>query len=66
MRIFIKILCLSYISKTNPLKTPKNIRTEKSIKISDKNLDFYYEKGVLIKKLKKLHDLKGQINHPIY
>ena len=34
-----------HISKKSPLETPKNIRTEKSIKIIDENLDFDYEKN---------------------
>jgi len=59
-------LFLRYISKTNPLKTPKNIRTEKSIKISDTSLNFQHEKDALIQKLRKLNTLKGQVNHPIY
>ena len=59
-------LFLRYISKTNPLNTPKNIRTEKSIKISDTNLNFEYEKDLLIQKLRKLNTLKGPIHHPIY
>ena len=59
-------LFLIYISKKSPLETPKNIRTEKSIKIIDENLDFDYEKKLLIVKLNKLHEIKGQINHPIY
>ena len=59
-------LFLSYISKKSPLKTPRNIRTEKSIKIIDENLDFDYEKKLLIEKLNKLHKIKGQTNHPIY
>ena len=57
---------LLYISKKSPLETPRNIRTEKSIKIIDGNLDFDYEKKLLIEKLNKLHKIKGQINHPIY
>ena len=57
---------LSYISKKSPLETPRNIRTEKSIKIIDENLDFDYEKKLLIDQLNKLHKIKGQTNHPIY
>jgi len=59
-------LFLIYISKKSPLETPRNIRTEKSIKIIDENLDFDDERKLLIKKLNKLHEIKGQINHPIY
>ena len=59
-------LFLLYISKKSPLETPRNIRTEKSIKIIDENLDFDNEKSLLIKKLNKLHKIEGQINHPIY
>ncbi len=59
-------LFLRYISKKSPLETPRNIRTEKSIKITDENLDFDIERKFLIKKLNKLHHIKGQINHPIY
>jgi len=59
-------LFLSYISKKSPLETPRNIRTEKSIKIIDENLDFDYEKKLLIEIFNKLHKIKGQINHPIY
>ena len=36
-------LFLRYISKKSPLETPRNIRTEKSIKITDENLDFDIE-----------------------
>ena len=57
---------LIYISKKSPLKHPENIKTEKSIKIIDENLDFDYEKEILIAKLNKVHKLKGKINHPIY
>ncbi|MBM78410.1 MAG: hypothetical protein CL846_08000 [Crocinitomicaceae bacterium] len=59
-------LFLRYISKKSPLETPRNIRTDKSLKITDENLDFDSEKKVLIYKLIKLHDINGQINHPIY
>ena len=59
-------LFLIYISKKSPLETPRNIRTEKSIKIIDENLDFDDERKLLIKKLNKLYEIKGQINHPIY
>ena len=59
-------LFLRYISKKSPLETPRNIRTDKSLKITDENLDFDYEKKVLINKLIKLHEINGQINHPIY
>ena len=59
-------LFLIYISKKSPLETPRNVRTEKSIKIIDENLDFDYEKEILIAKLNKVHKLKGKINHPIY
>ena len=59
-------LFLQYISKKSPLETPRNIRTEKSIKIIDENLDFDYEKKILIEKLNELHKIKDQINHPIY
>ena len=59
-------LFLIYISKKSPLETPRNIKTEKSIKIVDDNLDFDHEKEILIAKLNKVHKLKGKINHPIY
>ena len=42
-------LFLLYISKKSPLETPRNIRTEKSIKIIDENLDFDDERKLLIK-----------------
>jgi len=48
------------------LETPRNIRTDKSLKIIDESLDLDYEKKLLIKKLNKLHEIKGNINHPIY
>ena len=59
-------LFLRYISKKSPLETPRNIRTDKSLKIIDENLDIDYEKKLLIKKLNMLHEIKGQIHHPIY
>ena len=59
-------LFLRYISKKSPLETPRNIKTDKSLKITDEYLDFDYEKKVLINKLIKLHEINGQINHPIY
>ena len=59
-------LFLRYISKKSPLETPRNIRTDKSLKIIDENLDIDYEKKLLIIKLNMLHEIKGQIHHPIY
>lgn len=59
-------LFLRYISKKSPLETPRNMRTDKSLKIIDENLDFDFERELLIKKLHKLCEVKGQINHPIY
>ena len=59
-------LFLRYISKKSPLETPRNMRTDKSLKIKDKHLDFECEKKLLIKKLHTLHEITGQINHPIY
>ena len=59
-------LFLRYISKKSPLETPRNIRTDNAIKITDENLDFDDEKIELIKNLNKLHEIKGKINHPIY
>ena len=59
-------LFLRYISKKSPLETPRNIRTDKSLKITVENLDFDYEKKALKNKLIKLHEINGQINHPIY
>jgi len=59
-------LFLRYISRKSPLETPKNMRTDKSLKIIDENLDFDLERELLIKKLHNLCEVKGQINHPIY
>ena len=59
-------LFLRYISKKSPLETPRNLRTEKSIKISDKNLDFNLEKTILEQKLNNLVNIEGKIDHPIY
>ena len=59
-------LFLIYISKKSPLETPRNMRTDKSLKIIDENLDIDYEKKLLIKKLNMLHEIKGHIHHPIY
>ena len=59
-------LFLKYISRKSPLETPRNMRTEKSLKITDQNLDFDFERELLIKKLHNLCEVKGQINHPIY
>ena len=59
-------LFLRYISKKSPLETPRNLRTEKSIKISDENLDFNLEKRVLEQKLNNLISVEGKIDHPIY
>ena len=59
-------LFLKYISRKSPLETPRNMRTEKSLKIIDQNLDFDFERELLIKKLHNLCEVKGQINHPIY
>ena len=60
-------LFIIYISKLSPLKTPRNIRSMvKSLKTSDEDFDFDLEKNVLIQKLKKVINLEGQINHPIY
>ena len=42
-------LFLIYISKKSPLKTPRNLRTEKSLKISEENLDFNLEKSIISK-----------------
>jgi len=59
-------LFLRYISKKSPLETPRNMRTDKSLKIIDENLDLDHEKKLLINKLHELHKITGQINHPIY
>ena len=59
-------LFLKYISRKSPLETPRNMRTEKSLKITDQNLDFDFERELLIKKFHKLYEVKGKINHPIY
>ena len=59
-------LFLIYISKKSPLKTPRNLRTEKSLKISEENLDFNLEKKVLSQKLNNLIKFEGNIDHPIY
>ncbi|MDG2371147.1 MAG: hypothetical protein P8L83_00840 [Flavobacteriaceae bacterium] len=57
---------LIYISRKSPLETPKNLNTEKLIKIYDENLDFNYEKNLLIQNLNSLSNLEGRIIHPIY
>ena len=59
-------LFLIYISKKSPLKTPRNLRTIKSLKISEENLDFNLEKKVLSQKLNNLIKFEGNIDHPIY
>ena len=59
-------LFLRYISRKSPLETPRNMRTDKSLKIIDQNLDFDFERELLIKKLHNLCEVQGQINHPIY
>ena len=59
-------LFLRYISRKSPLETPRNMRTDKSLKIIDQNLNFDFERELLIKKLHNLCEVKGQINHPIY
>ena len=59
-------LFLIYISKKSPLETPRNLRTDKSLKISDENLDFNLEKRILEQKLNNLINIEGKIDHPIY
>ena len=59
-------LFLVYISNKKPSETPKNLRTEKSIKIIEENLIFVDEKQTLINKIKEISLIKSSINHPIY
>ena len=59
-------LFLIYISKKSPLEAPRNLRTDKSLKISDENLDFNLEKRILKEKLNNLINIEGEIDHPIY
>ena len=59
-------LFLIYISKKSPLKSPRNLRTEKSLKISEENLNFNIEKKVLNLKLNNLIKFEGIIDHTIY
>ena len=59
-------LFLLYISSKKPDETPKNMRTDNSIKIVDEKLIFVDEKKVLIEKLNEIDLIKSSINHPIY
>ena len=45
-------LFLVYISNKKPSETPRNLRTDKSIKIIEENLIFVDEKQILINKIK--------------
>ena len=59
-------LFLVYISNKKPSETPRNLRTDKSIKIIEENLIFVDEKQILINKIKEISLIKSSINHPIY
>ena len=59
-------LFLLYIVNKSPLETPKNLKTDGSIKVSDETLAFNSEKEILIQKLNNLSKIEEHIIHPIY
>ena len=59
-------LFLLYIVNKSLLETPKNLKTDGSIKVSDVSLDFSNEKEILIQKLNNLYKVEGHIINPIY
>lgn len=59
-------LFLLYIANKSPLDTPKNLKTDGSIKISDETLAFNSEKEILKQKLNNLSKIEGHIINPIY
>jgi len=59
-------LFLWYVSKLDPSKTPRNLRTDKRIMVNDKSYDFEDQRALLLKNINSLSKLSGTINHPIY
>ena len=59
-------LFLWYVSKLDPTKTPRNLRTDKRIMVSDKSYDFEEQRSLLLRKINGLSKISGTINHPIY
>ena len=59
-------LFLWYVSKLDPSKTPRNLRTDKRIMVNDKSYDFENQRALLLKNINSLSKLSGTINHPIY
>ena len=62
----IGVVFLWYISKIDPKKTPKNLRTDQRIKVENGKLGFEFEKQQLLRKINELIHLTEFINHPIY
>lgn len=59
-------LFIWYVSKLDPSKTPKNLRTDKRIMINDKSYNYEDQRALLLKNINGLSKLSGTINHPIY
>ena len=59
-------LFLWYVSKLDPIKTPRNLRTDNRIKVSGTTFNFEENKALLLKNVSRLNQLNGIVNHPIY
>ena len=59
-------LFLWYVSKLDPSKTPRNLRTDKRIMVNHKSYNFEEQRALLLKNINGLSKLSETINHPIY
>lgn len=59
-------LFLWYVSKLDPTKTPRNLRTDKRIEVYETSFNFEENKALLLKNVSRLNQLNGKVNHPIY